>query len=512
MTTSGNPTGTTTGQALVTGATGYIGSRLVPALLEAGWQVRVLARSPEKLEGRPWADDVEVTAGDATSPDDLEQALDGVDVAYYLLHSMDGEGDFVDRERSMAQTFADACDAAEVDRIVYLGGMHPHNEPLSTHLYSRKAVGDVFLAARTPAAVLQAAVIIGAGSASFEMLRHLTDRLPVMLAPRWLDNKIQPIAVADVLHYLVGAASLPAELNRSFDIGGDEVLRFRDMLVRYGQVAGLRRRRIGLVPVMTPWLASHWVGVVTPVPSGVAKPLVGSLVHEVVVKDGREVEQYTGPPPQGHTPFDDAVAAALERADDIEGADHEGADHERTGGNPSDALPGDPDWVGRQPRTEVWRSIVDAPADAVWAVVESLGGSTGWFVPRSVWSARGRVDTLLGGPGHEPLRESATLRQGERVDSWRVEAVSQDDGARSVRLLSLMALPGTARLELRVTRSPHDAGQSLLEQTVTFIPHGLGGEAYWWGMYPTHRQVFTALHTGIVDQAVSAEGSSGERA
>ena len=221
--------------ALVTGATGYIGSRLVPALLEAGWQVRVLARSPEKLEGRPWADDVEVTAGDATSPDDLEQALDGVDVAYYLLHSMDGEGDFVDRERSMAQTFADACDAAEVDRIVYLGGMHPHNEPLSTHLYSRKAVGDVFLAARTPAAVLQAAVIIGAGSASFEMLRHLTKRLPVMVAPKWLKNRIQPIGIDDVLHYLVAAGDLPPDVNRTFDIGGPDVLTYRAMMQGFAE-------------------------------------------------------------------------------------------------------------------------------------------------------------------------------------------------------------------------------------------------------------------------------------
>ncbi|MFL0460554.1 NAD(P)H-binding protein [Kytococcus sedentarius] len=462
MTTSGTPTGTTPGQALVTGATGYIGSRLVPALLEAGWTVRVLARSPEKLEGRSWADDVDVHAGDANSLDDLASALEGVEVAYYLLHSMDGEGDFVERERAMAQTFAAACDAAGVGRIVYLGGMHPHNEPLSTHLYSRKAVGDVFLAADTPAAVLQAAVIVGAGSASFEMLRHLTDRLPVMLAPRWLDNRIQPIAVADVLHYLVGAASLPAGVNRAFDVGGDEVLRFRDMLVRYGQVAGLRRRRIALAPVMTPWLASHWVGLVTPVPAGVAKPLVGSLVHEVVVKDGRALEEFTGAPAGGHTPFDDAVARALVRADAVDPA--------AEGEEPADALPGDPEWVGRQQRTETWRSIVDAPADDLWAEVESIG-SSGSLGPRGA------------------------------LGPWALESTDREGTTRSVRLRSTRALPGTARLTLAVTPAPHDAGQSLLTQEVTFVPHGLAGETSWWGSYPAHRALFTRVHQGIVERA-----------
>ncbi|MFC0358337.1 DUF2867 domain-containing protein [Kytococcus schroeteri] len=495
-TTSG--TATTPGIALVTGATGYIGSRLVPALLATGWQVRVLARSPAKLEGRPWADRVEVSAGDATSDEDLAEALDGVDVAYYLLHSMDGEGHFIEREQAMATTFADACDEAGVGRIVYLGGMYPLNEPLSEHLYSRKAVGDVFLAARTPAAVLQAAVIVGAGSASFEMIRHLTDRLPVMVAPAWLANRIQPIAVADVLHYLVGAASLPTEVNRAFDVGGDEVLEFRDMLQRYAQRAGLARRRIVLAPVMTPWLASHWVGVVTPVDAGVAKPLVGSLVHEVVVKDGRALEQFTGAPSGGHTPFDTAVDRALDRSDAVD-APPVGEDD--LAEDPAHATPADPAWVGRQPRTETWRTAVDAPADRVWEVVSSLGGQTGWFVPDSLWSMRGRVDTLAGGPGHRHVRDHADLREGDRVDSWRVEEVGDQNGGRSVRLRSEMRLPGTARLRFTVTPAPGDDGRSVFEQEVVFVPRGLGGEAYWWGLFAAHHALFTQMHEGIVKAA-----------
>ncbi len=297
-------------RVLVTGATGYIGSRLVPVLLDAGLEVRVLTRSADRLRARKWADDVEVVEGDATSRQDLETALEGIDVAYYLLHSMDGKDDFEERDRELARTFGLAAQNAGVGRIVYLSGLHPDHGHLSAHLASRVEVGDLLMASGVPTVVLQAAIIIGSGSASFEMLRHLTKKLPVMVTPKWVNNRIQPIAIADVLHYLLGAARMEGDVNRTFDIGGPEVLTYRQMIQRYAAVAGLRARAIQTVPVLTPGLASHWVGFVTPVPAGIAKPLVGSLIHEVVCQED-DIDGVVGPPTDGKTGFDDAVRAAL---------------------------------------------------------------------------------------------------------------------------------------------------------------------------------------------------------
>lgn len=295
--------------ALVTGATGYIGGLLVPRLLAAGWGVRVLSRSAHRLADKEWIGSVDVVEGDATSRRDLDEAMTGVDVAYFLLHSMDGAGDFARRDRELAAGFAEAAQRAGVDRIVYLGGLHPDGA-LSAHLASRVEVGEIFLRSGVPAACLQAAVVVGDGSISFAMLRHLTERLPAMIAPKWLQNRIQPIAVEDVLHYLVGAADLPPEVNRTFDIGGPEVLTYADMIQRFAAVTGRRRRLIVPVPVLTPRLASHWIGTVTPVDVGVAKPLVGSLVHEVVCRE-HDIDPLIGPPPGGTTGFDTAVRRAM---------------------------------------------------------------------------------------------------------------------------------------------------------------------------------------------------------
>ncbi len=297
---------------LVTGATGYIGSHLVPRLLDAGHDVRVLSRNPDRLPDS-WRDRVEVSRGDATADLALAVALQGVDVAYYLLHSMDGQGDFVARDRQLATRFAAAAEDAGVGRIVYLSGLHPQG-PLSPHLASRVEVGEILLRSGVPTAVLQAGTVLGAGSASFDMLRHLTERLPAMVAPRWLDSAIQAIAVDDVLHYLVRAGELPAEVNRSFDLGGPEMLTYRAMMQRYARLAGLRPRLIVTVPVLTPKLASLWVGLVTPIASGIARPLVGSLMHDAV-RGEFDAEHTMGEPPGGPTGFDAAITAALREVD-----------------------------------------------------------------------------------------------------------------------------------------------------------------------------------------------------
>lgn len=325
-------------RALVTGVTGYIGSRLVPRLVDEGWQVRVLTRDASKVADRWWHDKVEIVEGDATSRETLATALAGVDVAYYFLHSMDGEGGFVERDRELARTFGIAAFEAEVGRIVYLSGLHPDHGPLSDHLASRVEVGDLLMASGVPTAVLQAAIILGSGSASFEMLRHLTTRLPVMLTPKWLDNRIQPIAIRDVLHLLVGAADLPADVNRTFDIGGPEVLTYREMIDRFASIAGLRARRIVSVPVLTPHLASQWVGLVTPVPTGIAKPLVGSLLHEVV-RTEHDIDALVGPPPGGALPFDVAVADAI-AGDDADPRPEPGTV------DPARITAADPSWAG----------------------------------------------------------------------------------------------------------------------------------------------------------------------
>ncbi|AGB25806.1 putative nucleoside-diphosphate sugar epimerase [Mycobacterium sp. JS623] len=297
-------------RCLVTGATGYIGGRLVPVLLDRGHVVRALARNPDKLAAVPWRERVEVMRGDLGEPDSLTAAFEGVDVVFYLVHSMGTSQDFVAEEASSARNVVTAARRAHVKRLVYLGGLHPPGVDLSPHLQSRTAVGDILLESDIETVVLQAGIVIGAGSASFEMMRHLTNRLPAMTTPKWVHNRIQPIAIDDVLHYLAEAAEVTVPASRTWDIGGPDVLEYGDAMQGYAEVAGLRRRLIVAIPFLTPTIASLWIGLVTPMPPGLARPLIESLEVDAVMAD-HDIDSVIPPPTDGLIGYRDAVARAL---------------------------------------------------------------------------------------------------------------------------------------------------------------------------------------------------------
>jgi uncharacterized protein YbjT (DUF2867 family) len=496
----------------VTGVTGYVGGRLVPELLAAGYRVRALARHPERLRGRPWYPDVEVVQADASDAEQTREALQGADVAYYLIHSLGTGRRFEQRDRDTARTFGRAAREAGIGRLIYLGGLAPENEELSPHLASRTEVGEILLDSGVPTAVLRAAVILGSGSASFEMMRYLTERLPAMTVPRWVDNRIQPIAVRDVLRYLVGAAALPPEVNRAFDIGGPEVLTYRDMMQHYAQVAGLRRRLIVKVPVLTPRLSSHWVGVVTPVPNGIARPLVESLVHEVVCTE-HDIAEYVPDPPQGLIGFDRAVRLALTRIQ--EAAVSTRWSSAGVPGAPSEPLPTDPDWAGGSLYVDERNVRVEASPAALWRVLEAVGGERGWYSWSLAWRVRGLMDRMVGGPGlRRGRRDPRELLVDDAVDFWRVEEVVPGE---LIRLRAEMRLPGLAWLELRV--QPVEEGGSsdwttpptVYAQRAVFHPRGLAGQLYWWSVYPFHGVVFGGMQRNIARAAESAERARSDR-
>ncbi|MGX1885833.1 SDR family oxidoreductase [Streptomyces sp. NPDC055287] len=486
-------------RCLVTGATGYIGGRLVPELLGAGHQVRCLARSPGKLRDHPWADRVEVVRGDVTDEGSVRDAMRGVDVAYYLVHALGTGKDFERTDRRAAEIFGEQARAAGVRRIVYLGGLTPRDVPeheLSPHLRSRAEVGAILLGSGVPTTVLRAAVIIGSGSASFEMLRYLTERLPVMVTPSWVRTRIQPIAVRDVLRYLVGSADMPAEVNRAFDIGGTDVVTYRDMMRRYAAVAGLPRRLIVPVPVLTPGLSSHWVGLVTPVPHSIARPLAESLRHEVVCHE-HDIATYVPDPPGSPVGVDRALALALQRVRDARVATRWSS--ASVPGAPSDPLPTDPDWAGGSLYTDRRELTVDASPQDLWRVIEGVGGENGWYSFPLAWAVRGWADRLVGGVGlRRGRRDAHRLRVGDSLDFWRVEEIER---GRLLRLRAEMRLPGLAWLEMYAERD--EAGCTRYRQRALFHPHGLLGHAYWWSVAPFHAVVFGGMARNI---ALAAEG------
>ncbi|MFG1951137.1 SDR family oxidoreductase [Micromonospora sp. NPDC048830] len=478
-------------RCLVTGATGYVGGRLAPRLLAEGHTVRCLVRRAARLRDVPWAADAEIVEADLRAPETLPAAFDGVDVAYYLVHSL-GQAGFEQADREAAEHFAGAARAAGVRRIVYLGGPEPAaaDRAESPHLRSRAEVGRILLASGVPTVVLRAAVIIGSGSASFEMMRYLTERLPVMLTPRWVRSRVQPVAVRDVLRYLVGCATLPPEVNRAFDIGGPDVLTFEAMMQRYAHVAGLRRRVVVRVRPLTPALSSYWVGLVTPVPNAIARPLVESLTHESVAHE-HDIARYVPDPPGGLTGFDEAVRLALAKVRDA--AVETRWSTASVPNAPAEPLPSDPGWSGGTAYTDVRTRAVDAPPEVLWRVIEGVGGEHGWYSFPLAWAVRGWLDRLVGGVGlRRGRRDPHHLRVGEALDFWRVEEI---EPGRLLRLRAEMRLPGRAWLEMRA--EPADGGRSRYVQRAVFLPRGLAGHAYWGSVAPFHAVVFGGMARNI---------------
>jgi uncharacterized protein YbjT (DUF2867 family) len=485
-------------RCLVTGASGYIGGRLVPELLAADYDVRCMARDPGKLDGRLWSDDVEVAVADATDATAVRRALEGVDVAYYLIHSLGTGASFERRDRDAAEIFAAAAASAGVKRIVYLGGIVSDEAVgLSPHLRSRGEVGDILLASGVPTVALQAAVIIGSGSVSFEMLRYLTERLPVMVTPKWVSTRIQPIGVGDVLRYLVGCAALPADVSRSFDIGGPDVLTYAEMMERYCEVAGLRPRVLMPVPLLTPWLSSLWVGLVTPVPAGLAKPLVESLRNEVVCAE-HDIAKYIPDPPEGLMSLNHAIDLALRHT--LAGDVSTRWSSAGSPGAPSDPLPTDPSWAGGSLYVDERAGVINAPPAALWKVIEGIGGPAGWYSFPAAWAARGLIDRLVGGVGlRRGRRDPRYLLVGDALDFWRVEAITPGS---LLRLRAEMKLPGLAWLELSVGRD--DNGRTTYSQRAIFQPRGLAGHAYWRSIAPFHGIVFGGMLRNITTAAERA--------
>ncbi|MBC7303460.1 MAG: SDR family oxidoreductase [Nocardia sp.] len=488
-------------RCVVFGATGYIGGRLVPDLVQAGHRVRVVARTPSKLAEVPWRDRVEVVQGDVTDENQVRAAVADQEVVYYLVHSLTRRG-FSDIDRDAAQVVAAAASAAQVERIVYLGGIIPPHTELSRHLASRAEVGEILRASDVPTVELRAAVIIGSGSASFEMLRYLSERLPAMVTPRWVHNRIQPIAVADVLYYLLHAAELPAEVNRSFDIGGPDVMTYLTMMRKYAVVAGLTRRIMVPVPMLTPWLSAQWVNLVTPVPRALAVPLIESLVHEVVCGE-HDIAAYIPDPAEGLTRYECGVELALTRIRNAEVPTR--WSDATTYGAPSDPLPTDPDWSGGSLYEDLREHHTSADPRTVWAVIESIGGENGWYSFPLAWSLRGWIDRVSGGVGlRRGRKHPRRLHSGEALDWWRVEHI---DRPHLLRLRAEMQVPGLAWLELGVEPDP-DGGSRYCQRAI-FQPHGLAGHLYWKAITPFHSAVFGGMVRNITSTAerVAAENT-----
>jgi len=477
---------------LLTGATGYVGGRLLPALEASGHQVRCLTRRPDVLTHDHSARDV--VRGDVLEPASLDAAMRGVDTAYYLVHSMGATGSFEEADRQGARNFGAAATAAGVRRIIYLGGLGCEDEDLSPHLRSRQEVGRILKESGTPVLEFRASIVIGAGSLSFEMIRSLVERLPFMITPKWVRVPAQPIAIDDLLAYLIAALDLPVSACRVYEIGGADQVSYAEIMKIYARLRG-RRLRMLTVPVLSPYVSSLWLGLITPLYARVGRKLIESIVHTTVVHDAAALRAFAVRPM--------GVEEAVRRALGV--ATGESAE-ERIATRWTDAVSSarvPPSWDGVKFGAQLSdaRSLtVSATPSAVFKCIERIGGDTGWYAWNGLWHLRGLIDLWTGGVGMRRGRPSpGTLRVGDTLDFWRVESIEPD---RRLRLSAEMRLPGRAWLEFEVVPA---AGGTLIRQTATFDPDGILGKAYWYGISPLHYLVFGGMLRGIARASLNAK-------
>jgi uncharacterized protein YbjT (DUF2867 family) len=482
---------------LVTGATGYVGGRLVPLLLEQGYRVRAVARSLKKLQNRPWAThpNLELATMDIFEPDSVNAALKGCSAAFYLIHCMNPEhADFHDADVKAVEIFTAALSNQGVGRVLYLGGLVDRSKPLSKHLSSRAEMGDRLRQGTVPVTELRAAMIVGSGSASFEILRYLVDRLPVMITPKWVNSKTQPISIRNVLQYLMQCLQVPETAGQIYDIGGPDIFTYRELMDTYARVAGLKIHLVIPVPVFTPTLSSYWIHFITPLHASLARPLAEGLKNDTVCKDTRLRALI----PQDLLSCEATIRLALARI-----KDQAVETHWSDAGflpDPERVYPGDPAWSGGTVYTDRRQIDMTASPAELWQPIVKIGGATGYYYGNFLWKIRGILDMLFGGVGlRRGRRDPQHLLPGDALDFWRVLEV---DAPKRLELMAEMKLPGKAFLSFELVSQ--DNARTALIQTARFYPQGLLGSLYWYGIMPLHHFVFNGMLRGIANASGKA--------